>query len=165
MPEPRTFATVSKGFIAGVIGTAAMTASEKLEQAWTGREDSTIPTEVGALVVKPELQTGADAQQLGQAVHWTHGITWGAIRGLLAMAPLSASTASALHYVSLWTSDATLYRVLGIEPLPHKWERQALLADLFHKLVLSGVTSAAFLALTMRGRRRHRARMSARQEG
>jgi len=147
MPDPGVFEVVLKGLAAGVVSTAAMTLSEKLEQAKTGRQDSMVTTEVGAILTKPRLKTGAQAAKLGQVVHWAHGITWGAIRGLLGLTPLNAFAASAIHYVSLWTSDALLYRTLKIEPLPNKWGKKALLTDLFHKLVLSGVTSAVFLLL------------------
>ncbi|MDQ4142227.1 MAG: hypothetical protein M3198_00525 [Actinomycetota bacterium] len=147
MADPGVVEVLIKGLAAGVAGTAAMTASEKIEQSITGREDSMVTAEVGAMVAKPPIETGAQAQKLGQVVHWMHGVTWGAVRGLLALTPLNAFTASALHYASLWTSDALLYRVLKIEPLPHQWEKQALVIDLFHKLVLSAVTSLVFLAL------------------
>jgi len=147
MADPGILEVVLKGLAAGVAGTAAMTVTEKLEQSKTGREDSMITTEVGAILTKPPLKTGAQAKKLGQVVHWVHGITWGGIRGLLALTPLNSFVASALHYVSLWTSDVVLYRALGLAPLPHKWEKQGLAIDLFHKLVLSAVTSLVFLAM------------------
>ncbi|MFN2389869.1 MAG: hypothetical protein ABR575_09750 [Actinomycetota bacterium] len=136
-----------KGLAAGVVGTAAMTVSEKIEQSRTGREDSMVTTEVGAILTKPPLETGAQAAKLGKVVHWTHGITWGAVRGLLGLTPLNAFVASALHYASLWMSDVLLYRTLKIQPLPHKWGAKPLVTDLFHKLVLSAVTSIVFLLL------------------
>ncbi len=147
MPNPGALEVVTKGLAAGVVGTAAMTVSEKIEQAKTGREDSMVTTEVGAILTKPRLETGAQAAKLGQVVHWTHGITWGAVRGLLGLTPSSAFVASTIHYASLWLSDTLLYRALRIEPLPHKWGTKPLVTDLFHKLVLSAVTSAAFLLL------------------
>ena len=147
MADPGVIELVLKGLAAGAVGTAAMTVSEKLEQSKTGREDSMITTEVGAILVKPTLTTGTQAAQLGNAVHWMHGITWGALRGLFALTPLSVFAASALHYVALWTSDVALYRVLKIQPRPDKWGVQPLATDLFHKLVLSVVTSLVFLLL------------------
>ena len=138
---------VLKGLAAGVVGTAAMTISEKIEQSKTGREDSMVTAEVGAILTKPSLETGAQVAKLGKIVHWTHGVTWGMVRGLLALTPLNSFAASALHYVSLWSSDALLYRALGIQPLPNRWGAQTLITDLFHKLVLSVVTSLVFLAL------------------
>lgn len=147
MADPGVREVVLKGLAAGAVGTAAMTLSEKLEQKRTGRPDSLVTAQVGAHIATPPLETGADAARLGQTVHWLHGVTWGALRGLLALTPLSILSASAVHYVALWTSDVGLYRVLKIEPLPHKWENQALAIDLFHKFVLSAVTSVVFLAL------------------
>ena len=147
MADPGILEVVLKGLAAGVVGTTAMTLSEKLEQQATGRPDSLVTAQVGAHIASPKLETGADAARLGKAVHWMHGVTWGALRGLLALTPLSIVTASAVHYVALWTSDVGLYRVLKIEPLPHKWKKQALVVDLFHKFVLSAVTTVVFLLL------------------
>ena len=41
---------VLKGLAAGAVGTAAMTLSEKVEQSKSGREDSMVTTEVGAIL-------------------------------------------------------------------------------------------------------------------
>ncbi len=147
MADPGVLEVLSKGLVAGVAGTIAMTLSEKVEQAKTGREDCTVTAQVGAHLITPALETGAQAARLGLAVHWIHGVSWGAIRGLLALTPINPLEASALHYVALWSSDVALYRVLKIQPLPHRWEKQSLALDLFHKLVLSAVTSLVFLAL------------------
>ncbi len=102
---------------------------------------------MGALVFRPPLKTGAQAERLGLAVHWGHGIAMGAVRGLLGLTPLGALTASALHFVIVWGGDVMLYRALDIAPMPWKWGGTALATDLFHKLVLSAVTSAVFVAL------------------
>jgi hypothetical protein len=147
LADPGVLEAVLKGLAAGVVGTAAMTMSEKIEQSKTGREDSMVTTEVGAILTEPSLETGAQAAKLGKVVHWTHGVTWGMVRGLLALTPLNSFVASALHYISLWSSDVVLYRVLGIQPLPHRWGTKPLITDLFHKLVLSVVTSLVFIAL------------------
>lgn len=73
MPDPGVIEVVGKGLAAGVVGTAAMTLSEKIEQTRTGREDTMVTAEVGAIFTKPRLQTGAQAAKLGEAVHWIHG--------------------------------------------------------------------------------------------
>lgn len=138
---------LGRGLVAGAVGTAAQTLSQKVEQSKTHREDSMVPAEVGAAVFKPSLSNGADAKQLGLGVHWGHGITMGAMRGALALTPLKPLTASAAHFVLMWTGDALLYKGLKVAPWPHKWGGKALATDLGHKFVLSAVTSAAFLTL------------------
>ncbi len=138
---------VGWGIVAGVAGTVALTASEKLEQTFTKRPTSTVPAQVGAKIAKPDLKNGADVQKLNLVVHWGHGVMMGVVRGLLGATTLGALTASILHYPLVWGGDVALYAALGIAPAPWKWGGKALATDLLHKGVLSLVTSLVFIAL------------------
>jgi hypothetical protein len=138
---------VGRGIVAGVAGTAALTLSEKIEQSFTKRQTSMVPAEVGAKVTGVEPESEADAAKLNWAVHWSHGVTMGAVRGLLGATSLSATTASVLHLPLVWGGDAALYATLGVAPAPWKWGGQELATDLWHKGVLSVVTSLTFIAL------------------
>ena len=44
----------------------------------------------------------------------------------------------------MWSSDALLYRALGIAPAPWKWRPAELATDVFHKGVYALVTGAAY---------------------
>jgi hypothetical protein len=138
---------VSWGLLAGVVGTAAQTLSEKIEASFTKRPDSLLPAQVGAKLTGPPLRTGADAVRLNWTVHWAHGIAMGAIRGLLGVTALSALTASIVHFPLVWGGDVMLYATLGLAPVPWKWRGKELATDLLHKGVLSVVTSLVFIAL------------------
>lgn len=135
------------GLVAGLAGTVAQTGSQFVEQKLTHREDSTVTTQVGAMIFRPPIKTGAQASRLGLAVHWGHGIAMGAVRGLLGLTAVGSLAASAVHFALVWGGDVMLYAALGIAPMPWKWGGTALATDLFHKLVLSAVTSAVFVAL------------------
>ncbi len=135
------------GIVAGVAGTAAMTLSETIEQKITKRPGSLVPAQVGAKIVEPPIKTGAQAEKLNWVVHWGHGITMGAVRGLLGATALGSLAASILHFPIVWGGDVILYAALGIAPAPWKWRGQDLGVDLFHKFVLSAVTSVVFIAL------------------
>ncbi len=135
------------GLLAGLAGTVALTISEKIEQSITHRESSTIPAQVGAKVARPQLRSGEDVERLGWVVHWAHGISMGLVRGLLGLTGLGALAASVLHYGLVWGGDVLLYKGLGLAEMPWKWGGRALATDLFHKLVLSVVTSLVFVAL------------------
>lgn len=138
---------VGRGIVAGMAGTAALTLSEKLEQSLTKRPTSMVPAQVGAKIANVEPKSGAGAEELNWAVHWGHGMTMGAVRGLLGATPLSAPAASILHLPLVWGGDAALYTTLGIAPAPWKWGGQELATDLWHKGVLSVATSLVFIAL------------------
>ncbi len=142
---------IARGLVSGAVGTAAMTASELLEMSASGRKASTVPGQVGAhLLPGRDPDSTADAEALNTAVHWAHGITMGALRGVLDAAGLRGPTASAVHFALLWTGDATLYRALGIADLPWRWTAAELGADLGHKAVYATVTGLTYDALTAR---------------
>lgn len=138
---------VSIGLLAGVAGTVAQTVSEMIEARFTKRPDSLLPAQVGAALAGPPLRTGKDAVRLNWTVHWTHGITLGAVRGLLGVTALSSLAASIIHFPLVWGGDVMLYAALGLAPAPWNWGGKELATDLFHKGVLSVVTSLVFVAL------------------
>lgn len=140
-------AALGWGLVAGVAGTAAQTLSQRIEQSVSHREDSMVPAEVGAVLFEPQLTSPEEVKRLGLGVHWGHGISMGVLRGALALTPVGPVAASVLHFVLLWSGDVLLYKGLGVAPWPWKWGGKAIGTDLFHKFVLSAVTSAVFVAL------------------
>ncbi len=140
---------VGCGMIAGALGAVAMTVTQRAEMALSGRQPSTVPGQVGVhLIPGKDPNDDADVRQLNAGVHWGHGITMGAVRGLLGAAGLTGPAASTAHFALLWVSDAVLYQSLGIADVPWRWTGQQLATDLAHKGVYATVTGAAYDALT-----------------
>ena len=140
---------LSRGMIAGAVGTLAMTVSERLEMAVSGREASTVPGQVGAhLLPKQDPSSSTDIERLNTPVHWAHGITMGALRGFLDQAGLRGLPGSAAHFALLWGGDAALYRALGVADVPWRWDADELAPDLLHKAVYAAVTGVVYDALT-----------------
>jgi hypothetical protein len=140
---------LAKGMVAGAVGTIAMTVSERLEMAVSGREASTVPGQVGAhLLPRQNPSSTTDIERLNTPVHWAHGISMGALRGALDQAGLRGLPASAAHFALLWGGDAALYRALGIADVPWRWDADELGPDLFHKAVYAAVTGAVYDAMT-----------------
>ncbi len=139
---------VGVGLAAGAVGTVALTLAEKAEMRLTGRAASTVPGQVGAKLAgrDPEAEP-ALVERLNPVVHWGHGISLGAVRGLLDVAGLGAPGATATFYALVWGGDAALYRALGLAPPPWRWERKELLTDLYGKGVLALATSGAYILL------------------
>ncbi len=151
MPATSPLAAAARGMFAGAIGTAAMTMSERLEMSLSGREPSTVPGQVGAhLLPGRDPESPSDVAQLNSPVHWIHGITMGALRGVLDIAGLQGPRASAAHFALLWGGDAALYRALGIADVPWRWSRDELASDMLHKGVYAAVTGAVYDALDTR---------------
>ena len=145
--ELQTAAALGKGMVAGLVGTAAMTVSERIEMAVTGRKPSDVPGQVGAKVLGRQSATDAEMQRLSTQVHWTHGILGGALRGVLDRAGIAGPAASVAHFAALWGGDASLYVALGIAPAPWEWDQDELAADVLHKGVYAAVTGAVYDAL------------------
>ncbi len=145
--ELQTAAAIGKGLVAGLVGTAAMTVSERVEMAVTGREPSDVPGQVGAKLLGRQPATDAEMQRLSTQVHWAHGILGGALRGVLERAGITGPAASVAHFAALWGGDAGLYAALGIAPPPWEWDQDALAVDVLHKGVYAAVTGAVYDAL------------------
>ena len=132
------------GLLAGLAGTVALTLSETLEMRLTGREASMVPGQVGAKLLGRDPDQEPNLGRLSTIVHWSHGISLGAVRGLLWLAGLGPVAATAVHYAAVWGGDALLYRSLGISPWPWQWKGGELARDLFHKGVYAVVTGVVF---------------------
>ena len=140
---------LGRGMIAGAVGTIAMTASERLEMAVSGREASQVPGQVGAhLLPGQDPGSSSDVARLNAPIHWAHGIGVGALRGALDKAGMRGPEASVVHFLLLWGGDAALYRALGIADVPWRWEADELASDLLHKGVYAVVTGAVYDALS-----------------
>ena len=143
----QTAAAVAKGMAAGLVGTAAMTVSERIEMAVTGRQGSDVPGQVGARLSGRQPESAADLQRLSTRVHWAHGILAGGLRGVLDRAGFEGPAASVAHFAALWGGDATMYAALGIAPAPWNWDEDELAADVLHKGVYAAVTGVVYDAL------------------
>ena len=151
MSSTELLGRLGRGMIAGFAGTIAMTVSERLEMAVTGREGSTVPGQVGAhLLPRRDPNATADVARLNTPVHWAHGISMGALRGVLDQAGLRGPAASAAHFALLWGGDAVLYRTLGVADVPWRWGADELATDLLHKGVYATVTGAVYDTMAAR---------------
>lgn len=131
--------------LAGAVGTAAMTVSERLEMALTGRSPSQVPGRVGAhLLPGRNARSASDVDGLNSAVHWGHGVLMGSLRGVLDVVGVRGPRASAVHLALLWSGDAGLYRALGIADLPWRWRTDELATDLLHKGVYAATTGFVY---------------------
>ena len=121
-----------------------MTAAQSLEMRMTGRESSDVPGQVaqGLTGVEPENPNTQKAMSTG--MHWAHGVSGGGVRALIGKTGARGLPAAALLLGGLWSTDAALYRTLGIADSPWRWSKGDLGTDLFHKGLYSVVTSVAY---------------------
>ncbi len=141
MSRPRALLTAAaRGSAAGLVGVAAMTAGEKLEQALTGRPDSYVPART--LLTLLGRSPGDDARPFGwnHVMHWGTGAALGGLRGLWAAVGLRGPRAHLAHTVVRLATDQTLENAAGTGAPPHSWPVQEQVVDVLHKAVYSLVT-------------------------
>jgi hypothetical protein len=134
--------TVGWGLLAGGVGTAVMTASEKLEQRFTRRPNSYVPAHtLERLLRRPRKP---DRKRLGfnWAMHWGQGILVGVLRALMASRGLRGPRASAVFTGMRLAVDQTLENATGVGAPPWTWPRSERVIDVFHKAVYAFATGA-----------------------
>ena len=100
--HPTPLGAVTRGLLAGIAGTAAMTAVQELaaklqsaddeagqpeEQPKDPWEEASAPAKVGRRILEGVFHKEVSADQIGtltNVMHWGYGTTWGAVYGLLA---------------------------------------------------------------------------------
>jgi hypothetical protein len=130
------------GLVAGAVGVAAMTLSEKLEQAFTGRPNSFVPGHTLERLLR--LPSKPDHERLGMnwAMHWGQGIALGAVRALMAQRGIRGPMGSFIFLNLRLANDQTLENATGVGAPPWTWPRDEQVIDLAHKAVYAFATGA-----------------------
>jgi|tagenome__1003787_1003787.scaffolds.fasta_scaffold20819292_2 hypothetical protein len=128
------------GLVAGAVGVAAMTISEKLEQAFTGRPNSYVPAHTLERLLR--LPYKPDLERLGMnwAMHWGQGIALGAVRALMAQRGIRGPMGSFIFLNLRLANDQTLENATGVGAPPWTWPRDEQVIDLAHKAVYAFAT-------------------------
>lgn len=99
-------------------------------------------------VGKPRAVTKKDVPLLTNAIHWTYGVAWGIVYGLVARAAEPNAAAGGIGLgVSLWASSYAELVPLGIYRPPWEYPPAELGLDLSYHLVYGVVVAAAYSAL------------------
>jgi hypothetical protein len=145
-----------RGALAGLVGTAAMTVGEKVEQQFTSRPDSYVPARtLTALTTGRRLPASARPPVRNHLMHWGTGAAVGALRGVWAGCGLRGWRASAWHTSLRLATDQTLENATGVGSPPWTWSRRDQVVDLAAKAVYSFVTGAVADRLVAPGAQQH----------
>jgi len=134
---PPPVRTVAAGLVAGAAGVAAMTITEKLEQALTGRANSYVPSKTLLSLLG---RTPRNSVLTNHAMHWGQGVALGVVRSLMTERGHDGADASLLFGLLRLTADQTLENATGVGSPPWTWPRGELVMDVSHKLVYAVVT-------------------------
>lgn len=129
-----------RGALAGLVGVAAMTAGEKVEQSFTGRANSYIPART-LLTLLGRHPTDHDKPVVwNHAMHWGTGIALGALRGVWAAVGLRGPQAHLAYTALRLATDQTFENATGVGAPPRTWPRDERVVDVLHKAVYGVVT-------------------------
>ena len=150
-------AAAARGVAAGLLGVAAMTAAEKLEQAATHRPNSYVPGRA-LLTLLTGRQPGDRDRPLvaNHSMHWGTGAVLGALRGVWAAVGLRGPRAHLAHVVVRLSFDQTMENATGVGAPPHTWPVREQVVDVGHKALYSlvtGVVAERLVAPTLQSRR------------
>ena len=140
-------AEVGRGLFAGAAGTVAMTISSSLEAKLRNRAASTAPADAAGKVLGVHARDEDGQARFSNIVHWGYGTSWGAARGLLAVAGLEGGTAIAAHFAAVWGSAQVMLPTLGVAPPPWKSPPEELAIDALHHAVYATAAGLAFATL------------------
>jgi len=136
--------TIGRGIVAGLAGTAVMTAFQKfVEMPLTGRKDSYAPADFAQKVLPIHPTSDRARNRLNYATHMALGIMWGTAYGVAAHAGLRGQRAVAAVFATVYTGDVVLNTALGLYQ-PTTWSAQDWAVDIIDKLVQAEATGAIF---------------------
>ena len=137
---------VAAGLVAGIAGTAVMTAVEKAEQRFTGRPNSYVPARTAARLFglrRPDRKS----LPRNWAMHWGTGAVLGVVRGVMARRGLRGPFWSGVHFVMRFATDQSLESAVGTSKPPQTWPGDIALIDVGHKAAYAFATGAIADAL------------------
>lgn len=142
--QPALAATLGRGMLAGVTGTAVMTAFQKaVEMPLTGRGESYAPAKLVEKILPIRRKHGRERQRLNYATHFGLGLMWGAAYGVAAHRGLRGQRAVAAVFATVYGGDVVFNTALGLYE-PSKWSPRDAAIDVVDKLVQAEATGLIF---------------------
>src|SRR3954454_15235530 len=105
---------VMRGLVAGLVGVAAMTVAEKVEQVFTQRPNSYVPAHTLERLLRLPHKPDKERLFLNWAMHWGQGIILGPVRGLMAERGIRGPVGSFLFMNLRLLNDQTLENATGV---------------------------------------------------
>lgn len=150
---------LARGVLAGIAGTAAMTAYQELlagngsdeEKSW---EDAPAPAQVARRILKGVFRQDVSAERiplLTNAMHWAYGIAWGGAYGLAQGTVRANPVLSGLAFgTGVWGMSYVQLVPMGLYEPPWEYPAKTLAKDLSYHLVYGLGVATAFETLDSR---------------
>ena len=131
-----------RGVVAGLLGVAAMTATEKVEQSLTRRPNSYVPARTLLTLLGRNPDDDDRPLLWNHAMHWGTGALLGALSGVWAATGLRGPRAYLAHTVVRLAFDQTVENATGVGAPPWTWPIDEQVIDLLHKAIYAFATGA-----------------------
>lgn len=138
---------IGRGLIAGLAGTAAITLSQMLENKINQKEPNFAPADAACKALGIEASQREQREKLSKEVHWVYGTLWGVARGLLSLAHIKKTSATALHFGAIYYTSLTIQPDFEVRPPIAEWSNEDILYDSLHHAVYAIVTGLVFDAI------------------
>lgn len=142
---------LARGTVAGLAGTAAMTASSTAEARLRHRDPSTAPARAAQKVLGIEdFPSPAAQERFSTLVHWSYGTGWGIVRAFLGAVGLPPVVATPTHFAAMWGGALVMLPALDVTPPVTRWGRTEVAIDVLHHLVYEAGTGLTYELLAPR---------------
>jgi len=136
--------TAGRAVVAGLAGTAVMTAFQKLvEMPLTGRDDSYAPADFATKVLPVNPGSPRQRTQLNYVTHFALGAMWGGANAVAARSGLRGQRAVLTVFGTVYSADVALNTALGLYR-PWTWSAQDWVIDVGEKFIQAAATGAVF---------------------
>ena len=133
---------IGVGLIAGLAGTAAMTASQMIEMHLTKRKAGVGPADAVRKTLHLQATPGTK-HKLATEIHWVYGTLWGSVRGLLGITGIGGIAATVAHYAAVTSAGMAMAPLEGNSPVT-KWSAKDITIDLLHHAVYAATAGLVF---------------------
>lgn len=135
---------IGRGALAGLVGSAGMTAFQKLvEMPFTRRGESDAPARFVERVLRLAPRDQASRRRLNYLAHLGIGALWGAALPLAERRGLRGQRRTNAVFAIVYVGDLLLNMALGLYR-PSRWSAQDWAVDVVDKYVLAQLTGAAY---------------------
>lgn len=132
------------GLVAGLVGTAAITATQRIEMRIRGRNASKTPARAvekvfAILPIDEEAET-----RLATLTHWGYGTSWGIFRSLLGLAGVHGPLATGLHAIAIQGTAMVMLPSLQVVPPVREWGAKEIGLELMHHLAYGAAAGLTY---------------------
>ena len=132
IPLRRFVIAVAAGTVAGLVGSLALSGTEAIEKQTIGREHGHVGADFAEKATGVRHESKQELLLLDQAVHYSYGAAWGALRGAMGAFGIGGVPGFLLHWLGVDVAAKLFLPFFGLAPTVDKRRPRNLLIDTAH---------------------------------